>query len=175
MAIKSVILSDLSATELTNATHVTAVIRHPDVGFPVQIDMSTDEAGKLQETPLRLIEFELHVPNEPVRTVRVETKVLDKIFGGVNWDDVVAGAQKASSPRSTGSAPRKRAGTPSGSGEKINYTSPENAGKLHRGRITDAEKEWVKANRDKASYNREQQTGKPIDWDDPAEIKRYAL
>jgi hypothetical protein len=174
MATRSLVISDLSSAELDDTNHVTAIITHPDVSFPVQIDLSAEEAEKLQETPLRLVEFELHAPNAPVRTVRVETKVLDKLFSGVNWDDVVAGAQKVT--RSSTQASPKRAASPKASGgEKLDYTAPENAGKLHRGRITEAEAAWVRDNRDKASYNREQQGGKPIDFEDAAEKKRYGI
>jgi hypothetical protein len=68
---------------------------------------------------------------------------------------------------------RSTASPPAADG--IDYTSAENAGKLHPGDVADAEAAWVRANRDKASKNRQSQTGKPIDWNDPKERERYAL
>lgn len=174
MAIKQVVLSDLSGTELDDNTHTRVVVRHPDFNQPLELDISTDEAGKLANTTLRLVEFQVFAPNQPPRTALVESKVLDKTFEGVDFDAVLQGARKAVVSTSS-AAPRKRAASSTSTAEKVDYTSPEHAGKLHRGRITDAEKDWVKANQDKASYNREQQTGKAIDWSDPAEAKRYGL
>jgi 1-deoxy-D-xylulose 5-phosphate reductoisomerase len=55
MATRSLVISDLSSAELDDTNHVTAIITHPDVSFPVQIDLSAEEAEKLQETPLRLV------------------------------------------------------------------------------------------------------------------------
>lgn len=175
MASKTIILSDISGAELTDENHARLVVRHPDISFPVSLDVSSDESAKLTNTTLRLVEFDIFEPNQRPRKATLETKQLDKLFGAdVNFDDVLASAPKADQP-STPAAPRKRAASSGAVTDRIDYTSPENAGKLHRGRITDAEKEWVKANQSKASANRKAQTGKDIDFSDPSEVKRYGL
>lgn len=172
MAIKSLVISDLSDTELDDETHVTALARHPDVSFAVKLDLSVEEAAKLTDTTLRLVEFELHAPNAPVRTVRIESKQLDKLFP--NWEDVLGSAPKAEQPRSA--TPTKRAATKSSAaGERIDYTAPDRYGQLHRGRITDEESRLVRENQAQASKNREAQGHPPINWDDAKEKSRYGL
>lgn len=176
MAERTVIVSDLGGEELPNDQHVKLIVEHPDYQMPLELDSSVEEAEKFQDTALRIVTVTIHAPNVPVRKVRVETKTIDKLFPKVNFDEVLQGARKAELATPVRRTPGRPARTPSApAGDKIDYTSPENAGKLHRGRITEAEKDWVRANRDMASYNREQQTGKPIDFDDPAEVKRYSL
>lgn len=173
MATKQVILSDISGAELTDDTHAKVIVKHPDMNFAVEIDMSTEEAAKLQTTALRLIEFTIHEPNKAPRTAVMETKVADKVFSGVDLDGVLQGARKAETQVKASRAPRG-SGSKS-TGDRLDYTAPENFGKLHRGRVTDEEAGLVRANRDQASANREAQTGSPIDWTDPKEVKRYGL
>jgi hypothetical protein len=118
-------------------------------------------------------------PNKPARTVQMETKVLDRLFGEVDFDRVLEGARRAdlaSVPpsqrpaRSTSTQPSSAA-----RGEKIDYTAPDRFGQLHRGRVTEEEARLVRENRDQASANRQNQGHGPIDFGDAAEIKRYSL
>ena len=46
---------------------------------------------------------------------------------------------------------------------------------LHRGRVTEEEARLVRDNRDQASANRQAQGHPPLDFADPAEVKRYGL
>lgn len=172
MATKQVILSDLSGTELDDSTHTRVIVRHPDLNFPVSLDISTDEAAKLSNTTLRLVEFDIHEPNKPVRKALIETKALDKLFPKVAFDDVLAGAPKAE-VKTAAAAPRKAA--TKSSGERIDPTAPDQFGRLRRGRLTEAEKELVRANPEQASKNRQAQGHPPIDWSSEVEKKRYGI
>lgn len=172
MAVKQVILSDLSGDELDESQHVTVHVKHPDNNFAVALDLSVEEASKLVNTTLRLVEFDIFEPGKAPRKAQIESKTLDKLFSGVNFDDVLASAPKAAT---TASAGRARRAPSTASGPKVDYTSPEYAGQIHRGRVTDAEAEWVRNNKEQASKNREQQTGSPIDFNDPVEQKRYGI
>jgi hypothetical protein len=59
--------------------------------------------------------------------------------------------------------------------EKLNYSDPQNAGIAHRGRVTEAEAEWVRNNLDEANANRTR-AGQPlIDPNDEKEKKRYGF
>lgn len=171
MATRQVILSDISGTELTDDTHVKVIVKHPDFNYPLELDLSSDEASKIVESPLRLVTFTIYESNKAPREVTAETKTVDKLFA--NFDDVLASARRAEVP-----AQKVRATRGSGSkstGDKVDYTAPDNFGKLHRGRITDEEKALVRDNRDQASANRQAQTGSPIDWSDAKEQARYGL
>ncbi|MET0146545.1 MAG: hypothetical protein ABW328_17420 [Ilumatobacteraceae bacterium] len=180
MVFKQIVLSDLSDTELTDDTHVRVVVRHPDLPSAVELDVSADEASRLVSTPLRLVEMTIHAPNVPPRSVTMETKVLDRLFDGVDFDRVLEGARSVDERRIP---PSQRPGRPSASpaastgqrAEKIDYTAADRYGQLHRGRLTDEERELVRANREQASSNRQAQGHPPIDWDDDKEKARYGL
>jgi hypothetical protein len=174
MAQRTVIYSDLSSTELDDSTHARVVVKHPDQIQPLELDISTDEAGKLVNTTLRLVELQVFEPNKPPRTVQMETKVLDKLFDGVDFDKVLEAARVAPLSKAA-PATRKTSAPKAAAGDKIDYTSPDHYGQLHRGRLTDQEKELVKNNMEQASRNREAQTGNPINWDDPKERSRYGF
>lgn len=172
MGTKSVVFSDLSGEQLSDDNHARVVVTMPGKSYAQALDMSLDEAAKLVGRKIDLITFTVFTPNRPAHEVQVEASALEKIFEGIDFERVLESAPRTDSARPA--APRRRASTPR-SASKIDYSSPEYAGQLHRGRLTDAEIAWVQANREAASANRARQTGKPIDWQDPAEIKRYRL
>jgi hypothetical protein len=68
-----------------------------------------------------------------------------------------------------------RVSGPSSRAEKADYTAADRFGQLHRGRITAEEARLVREQRAQASANRQAQGHPPIDFDDPAERKRYGL
>lgn len=168
MATRTVVYSDLSGDELDDSNHARVQVKHPDNPAVLELDCSIEEADKLTNTTLRLIEFTIFAGDRAPRKALMETKAVDSLFK--DFDKALEGARKAEPGRV---AAVKKSAAKTGPG--IDYSTPENAGKLHRGRITDAEAEWVRDNQDKASYNREQQTGKPIDFSDAAEQKRYGM
>ncbi len=171
MATKQLIISDISGDTLDDTTHARVTVEHPDHRSILELDMSVEEAEKLQNNTLRLVNFTVYAPGKPPRAASVETKTLDKLFSKVNFDDVLGGARKAEG----GTAPRRAAAPRAASGEKVDYTAADKFGQLHRGRITDREKELVRANPEQASQNRQAQGHPAIDWNDEAEKKRYGL
>lgn len=176
MAIKSLVVSDISSTELTDETHARVVVEHPDMSFPIELDISTEEAEKFQNTALRLVTVTVYTPGAAARTAVIETKTLDKLFGAnVNFDAVLAGGRKAQRSAPVETATRKARGTAAPKGDKVDYTAPDKFGQLHRGRITEEEASLVRSNKEQASQNREAQTGSPINWTDAKEVKRYGL
>ena len=179
MAVKQVVVSDISGVELDDGDHARVVVQHPDMAGPLELDISTAEAAKLTETTLRLVAMTVLEPNKPPRSVQMETKVLDRLFPDVDFDRVLEGARRADL---AAVPPSQRPGRPGGSaaasrttGEKIDYTAPDRFGQLHRGRVTEEEARLVREHRTQASANRESQGHPPIDFDDAAEVKRYGL
>lgn len=79
-------------------------------------------------------------------------------------------AQSALEPRKRG---RRRA-QPSQT-EKIDYASPEHAGKPHRGRAIEAEQEYVRANLDKVNKRLSAVGLRKIDTTDPKMASRYGF
>lgn len=170
MATKSIVLSDISQAELPDDQHARVIVEHPDNNFPIELDVSAEEASKFQASSLRMATITIHSPGEPARTVQMETKVLDRLFAKVDFDAVLAAGRKVQRQQTAA----RRTGTAS-KADRVDYTQPTTFGQLHRGRITEAEKELVKAGREQASKNRKAQTGKDIDWNDAKEKARYGL
>jgi hypothetical protein len=61
------------------------------------------------------------------------------------------------------------------SGEKIDYSSLEHAGKPHRGKTTDAEKKMVRENLAAISERLKRDGMRTIDPSDPEHRERYSL
>lgn len=177
MAIKTVAVSDISQAEVPDDQHVRVVVKHPDFPTTLELDVTAEEADKFRNTALRMVTVTIYAPDVPPREAMIETKTLDKLFTGVDFNKVLEGARKAE--LSPAGAPRRgrpaRAAAAPKSGDKPDYTAPDRYGQLHRGRITDEESRLVRENPDQASKNREVQGHPPIDWNDAKEKARYGL
>jgi hypothetical protein len=98
---------------------------------------------------------------------------VDKVFP--TFADALGSARKvdeasiAPSKRTRSTAPK------ADKGEKRDYSSPEWAGTEHRGRTTEAEASWVRANLEAANANRAREGQAPIDIKDPKMVKRYGF
>ena len=175
MAVKQVVVSDISGAELADADHARVVVQHPDIASPLEIDISTSEAAKLTDSPLRLVSMTIYEPDRAPRAIQMETKVLDRLFGDIDIDRVLEGARRADLKAVLPSQRPGRVAGASSRAEKVDYTATDRFGQLHRGRITAEEARLVREQPNQASANREAQGHPPIDFDDPAERKRYAL
>jgi hypothetical protein len=184
MGQKTIVYSDISQVDLNDDNHARVVVQHPDLPYPVELDVTTDEAEKFQNTALRLVNVTVYAPDQPVREVTIETRTLDKLFDKVDFDKVLEGARKAEGHRgdTTGTtyeqrrrSNRQAASAGAGRADKVNYASLDHCGQLHKGRIAPEEARLVRENPERASQNRYAQTGKDINWDDPIERKRYGL
>jgi hypothetical protein len=176
LATKTVTISDISGKDIPDEEHATIlVIEHPSVNGSVELDVSNEEAAKFESTSTELVHLIVRQGNRAPRQVAIELGAFNSLFGGkVDMAAVVGNARKA------GAEGTKRRGRPAGSkaapkGDRLDFTAPENYGRLHRGRVTEAEAALVRDNREQASKNREAQTGSPIDFNDAAEQKRYGM
>src|SRR5262245_53317409 len=172
MAVRQIVVSDISGADLAEGEHARVVVEHPDFGTTLELDVSTSEADRLQDSTLRLVNFTIYAPNRPPRRAVIETKTLDRLFDGVDFDAVLEGARKADRPRATSTAAARPARPVS---VKVDYGSPDYAGVLHRGRITEREAELVRADLEQANANRAREGQAPIDPSDPKEKRRYGF
>ena len=87
---------------------------------------------------------------------------------------MLEGARRQESTGAPGATRSASAVTPA-RGEKIDYGSPEHAGVLHRGRVTEREAELVRADLARANANRAREGQLAIDPADAKERARYGL
>lgn len=176
MAVRQVIVSDISGSDVGDETHARVVVTdHPQLrGSPVELDVTVEEADRFQTSKIDLVTLEISAPGRPKRHVALEASAFNDLFPGVDMNALVSGARKVSS-----SAPAAARGGGSSSGRsgraKFDYSSPEHAGSLHRGRVMAAEAEYVRNNLDAVNARLAKNGERVIDPKDPKEKARYGF
>lgn len=180
MAIKQLTVSDLSGREIPEGQGGRVIVQsHPAIAQPVVLDVGADELDKLQPTKIDIVNLVVYGPDGARWPVAMELKQFTSLFAkDVDVDELLANARPSDEPKPAGAAGARKA-RPAARGasraESVDYTAPDRFGQIHRGRITYDEALMVRNDPERASLNREAQTGLPIDWDDPKEKKRYGL
>lgn len=176
MAVRQIVVSDISGNPVEDDQHARIVVEDaPGVNGPVELDVSLDEAGKFQAGKIELVSLVIHEPNKAPRRVVLETKAFNSAFKGVSMDDVLAGARRAEQDAPAQRQQRRARGTGTAKPDKINYQSLENAGRPHRGRLTDAEKDVVRNNLDAVNKRLANEGLPPIDPNDPKTREKWGF
>jgi len=177
-----VCISDLSGQDIPEGEQVEVRVLELDgLSQPVRLDASQTEADRLRIEARPLALLELLLPDGSIERVALDAEQFKKAIKG-DADEVMASAEALSFPsaqpepqtRQRGRRQRSESAA-SGSGAKLDYTAPENAGIMHRGRVTEAEAEWVRNNLDEANANRARVGQSAIDPNDEKEKKRYGF
>jgi hypothetical protein len=102
----------------------------------VEIEASLDEIEPIRKGALSLVTVKLYQGDgsEP-ETVTMEIEEFNNLAGGVDMEDVIRRAGPAYPPR------KQARSAPLSAVDKLDYSTLEHAGKPHRGKTTDAEKE----------------------------------
>lgn len=172
MAQRLVRFSDLSNKIIDDDEVVRIVIeQHPALqNGPVELEAALDEVEAIQASVLNVVSLKLHhTDGSAPETVTMEVEAFNKLSGSVDMAEVLHRAQPAYPPRKPVKA------TPAATVDKLDYTSLEHAGKPHRGKTTDAEKELVRNNLDKVNERLERDGLRTIKLDDPEMVARYGL
>ena len=140
MGQKTVRFSDLSGQLIMHDDALARIVvhEHPELGDgPVEIEALTEEAEIIEDAALRVAVVDLYLPDdiEPRRIV-MEADAFDKLATQSSMAELLTAARPVR--RST------RAAASGGSrGDRLDYTTREHAGKPHKGKITDTEKQLV--------------------------------
>lgn len=199
MAVKEVVVSDISGKEIPEGNSARIIVyEHPDLdGSPVELDADVAETAKIENGRLQIVSLKIVEPGDPRgRRVVLDVASFNKLFKS-DLADLLGGARQAGedsegttrqattrrqpAPRSTPSratGPGSRAKSAAGKtprGARVDYSSPAHAGVLHRGRITEAERLFVREHLDQANANRQRARQPAINPEDPKEKKRYGF
>lgn len=179
MATKTVKVSDLSGTEIRDETQLARLVveDHPDISDSVTLEVLPEEIeGQLPEEQnyVRVTYFPPSGSGGDQRTLVLSIEEFNAL-SEFDMEQVLTAAQRAEQEqdgRRRGRRGRRGAGERK---QRIDYASPEHAGLPHRGRVTDAEREYVRSNLDAVNERRVQAGHDPIDLTDPKQAEKYGL
>ena len=172
MGQKTVRFSDLSGQLIMHDDALARIVvhEHPELGDgPVEIEALTEEAEAMEEAALRVAVIDLYLPDdiEPRRIV-MEADAFDKLATQNPMAELLTAARPVR--RST------RAPANGGSrGDRLDFATREHAGKPHKGRITDTEKQLVRDHLDEINQRLGDQGLRAISLTDPDHVERYGL
>lgn len=168
MGQKLVKFSDLSGNLVDDEEVVRLIItQHPDLADgPVEIEAAPAELEGVEQLALNVVSFDVIRPGEEPTTVIMEIEAFNKL-STQDPMPVVLKAARRSYAKAAGAKP---------TGEvRINYASVEHAGKPHKGRTTDAEKQIVRDHLEAVNGRLRNEGLRTIDLDNPEHVTRYGL
>ena len=174
MGQKTVRFSDLSEQLITQDSALVRIVvhEHPELdGQPVEIEAHRDEVAAITDAGLQVAVVDLYVAGETEpRRVTLDAAVFDKLATSRPMGELLIAARPARR------APKPRAAAPAGGDrDRIDYSTPEHAGKPHQGKTTGAEKQLVRKHLAEINTRLAAQGLRTIDPTDPAHVERYGL
>ena len=163
-------VSDLSRTLMPDDDEAVAlIVEHPVYGTLTLDAVRQDLEGKLPD-PQAFVG--LNINNQ---RYLMSVSDFNNLFTGDQEANAVL-EQVAQEQRSQrGSGKRAAASGSTGTRERIDYSSPEHAGKPHRGTISEAEKAYVRDNLDEVNRRNREQGHPEIDPNDSRMAARYGF
>jgi hypothetical protein len=172
MGQKTVRFSDLSGQLIMHDDALARIVvhEHPELGDgPVEIEALTEEGEAMEEAALRVAVIDLYLPDdiEPRRIV-MEADAFDKLATENPMDQLLVAARPIRrGPRASVSAGSR--------GDRLDYATLEHAGKPHKGKVTDTEKQLVRDHLDEINLRLADQGLRTISVADPDHVERYGL
>ncbi|MGD0239674.1 MAG: hypothetical protein ABSB59_05010 [Streptosporangiaceae bacterium] len=171
MGQKTVRFSDLSGQLIMHDDALARIVvhEHPELGDgPVEIEALTEEAETVEDAALRVAVVDIYLPDdvEPRRVV-MEADAFDKLATQSSMAELLTAARPVR--RST------KASTGSSRGDRLDYATHEHAGKPHKGKITDTEKQLVHDHLDEINERLAGQGLRTISLTEPEHVERYDL
>ena len=172
MGQKTVRFSDLSGQLITHDEALARVVvhEHPElVDGPVEIEALTEEAEAIQQAALRVAVIDLYLPDdmEPRRIV-MEADAFDKLATENPMEQLLIAARPVRRNPKTSVNGGSR-------GDRLDYGTLEHAGKPHKGKVTDAEKQLVREHLEEINERLAGVGFRTISVSDPEQVERYGL
>jgi hypothetical protein len=158
---KTVKFSDLSGEIIIRDDALARIVihEHPELGGgPVEIEALADEARAIEKAALPVAVVDVHLPGEaePHR-VAMDAGSFDQLATNRPMSELLVAAR-----------PARR-------GSRADYGDPAHAGKPHKGKVTDAEKQLVRERLDEINGRLAAEGMRTISLDDPEHVERYGL
>jgi hypothetical protein len=173
MGQKTVRFSDLSGQLIMEDDALARIVvhEHPELADgPVEIEALTEEAEAIQQAALRVAVVDLYLRDdiEPRRIV-LEADAFDKLATQNPVSELLISAAR----------PIRRSSRTQAAGasrsDRLDYGTLEHAGKPHKGKITDTEKQLVRDHFDDINNRLARQGLRQISLTDSDHVERYGL
>jgi len=172
MAQRMVRFSDLTNKIIEDDAVVRIVVeQHPALdNGPVEIEAAEEEAESIRKGALSVVSLKLYQGDGSApEAVTMEIEAFNHLAAGMDMGEIIRRAAPAYAPRKAARP------TPAATVDKLDYTALEHAGKPHRGKTTDAEKETVRNNLPAINERLERDGIRTIDLDNAEHVARYGL
>jgi hypothetical protein len=162
--------SDLTNKIIEDNDAVVRIVveQHPALhDGPVELEAAEDEVELIRQGALSVVSLKLYPGDgsEP-ETVTMEIETFNKLAGDMDMADVIRRAEPAYPPRKQA----RSAPVPT-----LDYSTLEHAGKPHRGKTMEAEKEIVRNNLTAINERLRREGIRTIDLDNAEHVARYGL
>jgi hypothetical protein len=169
---KTVRFSDLSGQLILEDSAPARIVicEHPELGEgPVEIEALCDEARAIEQAGVEVAVVDLYYPgDDQPRRVAMEAEEFDRLATDKPMAELLAAAKPARRvPRSASASTARES--------RLNYATLEHAGKPHKGKTTDAEKQLVREHLDEINERLAAQNLRTISLSDPEHVERYGL
>ncbi len=172
MGQKTVRFSDLSGEIITRDDTLARIVihEHPELGdSPVEIEALADEARAIEKAAVAVAVVNLYLPGEDEpRRVAMEVAAFDQLATDRPMSELLLTARPARRAAKSAAAGPARA-------DRTNYATLEHAGKPHKGKITEAERDLVRTHLDEINERLAAQGLRTISPADPEHVERYGL
>jgi hypothetical protein len=168
---KTVRFSDLSGQLITDDEAPARIViqEHPDLpDGPVELEALAGEATGIEKAGGQAALVDLYLPgsDRPCRVV-LDAAEFDKLATDRPMGELLAAARPARRASRAAAVPARE--------DRINYGTFEHAGKPHKGKTTDAEKQLVRDHLDEINERLAAQNLRAISLTDPEHVERYGL
>ncbi len=181
MATKTIKISDLSGDEIGNEEQLARLVveEHPNLTESVTLEVLPSEVeGRLPEEQ-NYVRGTYYPSSESGQAPLSFIMSVEDFNNLSQREDMATVLQNALREQQEQDGRRRgRRGGRRATGQRRqrrDFASPEHAGEPHRGRITDAEKEYVRNNLEEVNKRLAAQGIREIDPTDPEMIERYGL
>ncbi len=172
MGQKTVRFSDLSGEIITRDDTLARIVihEHPELGdTPVEIEALADEARTIEKAAVAVAVVDLYLPGEDEpRRLAMEVAAFDQLATDRPMSELLLTARPARRAAKAAAAGPARA-------DRTNYATLEHAGKPHKGKITEAERDLVRTHLDEINERLAAQGLRTISPADPEHVERYGL
>ncbi len=179
MATKTIKVSDLSERDIPEGQLARLVVEeHPELTDSVTLEVLPEEVELSIPAEQNYVRATYFPPTESGGAPQSFVMSVEEFNSLSKTDDMITVlnnallAQQGQEGRRRGRRGRRGAGERR---QRIDYASPEHAGMPHRGRITDAEKQYVQNNLEEVNKRRERVGHDPIDPTNPKMAEKYGL